>query len=340
MLATVGLSAITLWGAGGHDAEPASPKPSHVSSIHMDGKPNEVQPPSAPVPAPVPATAAETESASSAFARVEAARVEAAGAGPGAQQPSAAARPAREREARTARDTRDGKAEASASTDKHAKKAAAAPSGRRPALAVDDFEADDSEGPRLTVAPASGEIARTKAPAADLASKPLAATADAAPVQEVAKSVPAEPEIPVGLVELPNRGRVVVAPEPTKPVAGPASLAPGANDHASYDHAQVQFGTITTQAAVSKASIRNALNESAMRRCYTDALRLGAAGGAPMSAQLELTTNMGGRIASASVSGGLPKQLASCVEQVAKSGRVREVDTGTARATVMISFQP
>ncbi|HET6334405.1 MAG TPA: hypothetical protein VFG30_14375, partial [Polyangiales bacterium] len=172
----------------------------------------------------------------------------------------------------------------------------------------------------------------TKAPEA---AKPLAATTDSAPVQEVAKSVPIEPEIPVGLVELPNRGRVVVAPEPTKPTPAPASLATG-----SYDHAQVHFGTITTQAAVSKASIRNALNETAMRRCYTDALRLGAAGGNAMSVQLELTTNMGGRIASANVIGSLPKQLANCVEQVARSGRVREVDTGTAKATVTIEFQP
>jgi len=36
----------------------------------------------------------------------------------------------------------------------------------------------------------------------------------------------------------------------------------------------------------------------------------------------------------------LPKQLASCLEQVAKSGRVREVDTGIAKATVTLEFQP
>jgi serine/threonine-protein kinase len=342
MVATLGLSAMTLWGAGGRDSEPASPKPSHVSSMHMDGKADQndqAQPPSAPLPAPV----AETESATSAFARLEQANgaVAAAPAALASQQPTAAARPARtdraERADRTDQDARDVRAKAAPASDKHAnakKPAVAAPSGRRlQPLAADDFEANDSEPARFAVTPvASSDVPRTKAPEGG---KPLAATADGAPVQEVAKSVPIEPEIPVGLVELPNRGRVVVAPEPTKPTPAPASLATG-----SYDHAQVHFGMITTQAAVSKASIRNALNETAMRRCYTDALRMGAAGGNAMSAQLELTTNMGGRIASASVIGGLPKQLANCVEQVAKSGRVREVDTGTAKATVTIEFQP
>jgi hypothetical protein len=53
-----------------------------------------------------------------------------------------------------------------------------------------------------------------------------------------------------------------------------------------------------------------------------------------------MTTNMGGRIASASVLSGLPKPFASCVEQVARSGRVREVDTGTAKAIVVLEFTP
>jgi serine/threonine protein kinase len=347
MAVTLGLSAMTLWGAGGSDSEApaAASKSSQTSSVHMDGKAHEAQPPSAPTP-PVPvarehgqhAEHAEIESASAAFARVQQAANAAATASstPVSQQPSASARSARsDQDGREGRDVKAKAAPAENLGEKPGKKAAVTVGGRRlQPLAADDFEADDSEPARFTVTPAPSEGSRTK----DAASKPLAATADGAPGQAVAKSVPVEPEIPVGLVELPNRGRVVVAAEPTEPVkpaAGPATLAMG-----SYEHAQVHFGSITTQAAVSKASIRNALNEGAMRRCYTDALRLGAAGGGPMSAQLELATNMGGRIASANVSGGLPKQLANCVEQVAKSGRVREVDTGIAKATVTLEFQP
>jgi hypothetical protein len=68
---------------------------------------------------------------------------------------------------------------------------------------------------------------------------------------------------------------------------------------------------------------------------------MGAANPASTSAELELTTNMGGRIDSAALrSQALPKSLQLCIEQVAKAGRVREVDTGVARATVTLQFQP
>jgi hypothetical protein len=242
--------------------------------------------------------------------------------------------PAAQRNPRADRDVKP-----QAAPDKHGRKAAPAPvvAGRRlQPLAADEFDIEDVH-PRVAVTPvADGAGPRTKAPGPELTGKPAtpAGTVEVKPVQEVAKAPPSEPEIPVGAVELPNRGRVVVTPEPAKS-AGGSAVASG-----SWDHAEVRFGSITTQAAVSKASIRSALNESAIRRCYTDALRLGAAGNAPMSAQLELATNMGGRIATAKVTGSLPKQLASCVEQVAKSGRVREVDTGIAKATVTLEFQP
>ncbi|HKP63091.1 MAG TPA: protein kinase [Polyangiales bacterium] len=162
---------------------------------------------------------------------------------------------------------------------------------------------------------------------------------------EVKITADTEPEIPVGLVDLPSRQRPLadtataepkLASQPITPAVVTAGAVAG-----SFDHAQVRFASIVAQAAVSKASIRNALNEGAMRRCYSDALRLGAASPSPTSGRLDLETNMAGRIASATLSGaGLPKTLVNCIEAVAKSGRVREVDTGTARATVTLEFQP
>jgi serine/threonine protein kinase len=332
MVATLA-SALTLFGAGEHSNEPPSPKPSHVSSLHMDGKSEEAALP--PQSDRAPAPAADVESASAAFARV------AQGGAPASAVVPSSPLPAATRPARLDSRERDRDVKPLAASDKRAHKPApAGPARRLQPLAADEFDLEDGQS-AAPVASSDNAGARTKSPApapevAKRAAPAAAGPVDTTPVQEVPKASPSEIEIPVGLVELPSRGRVVVTPESSKPAAaGPASPVTG-----SYDHAEVHFGTITTQAAVSKASIRNALNESAMRRCYTDALRLGAAGASRMSALLELTTNMGGRISSASVSGGLPKQLASCVEQVAKSGRVREVDTGTAKATVILEFQP
>jgi serine/threonine-protein kinase len=347
VLATAGLTAITLFGAGQHESGSSAPnKSTYVSAMpteaRRDARDDQMATRDArdvrdviepPVPMP---SAPEVESASSAFARVEQAASASAAAATSvasSQPPAAAPRAARadrEREARdrAERDTRDVR-DVPDTKDKQARKAAPLSGpGHSPQqpLAAEDFETDDE--PRLSVTPVAasgGELGR-RAPGAELSRQ----TASPEPPAQVAKT--AEPEIPVGLVELPSRGRVVVTPDPAKPAVIPASGSP--------DHAQVHLGAIVTQSAVSKASIRGALNDAGLRRCYQDALRLGAAGGAPMTAQLELVTGMSGRVATANVTGGLPKQLASCIEQVAKSGRVREVDTGTAKATITLEFQP
>ncbi|HKU36687.1 MAG TPA: protein kinase [Polyangiales bacterium] len=192
-------------------------------------------------------------------------------------------------------------------------------------------------------AAAAFETTKVKAPAPEVAAKSQVTVTPVAQSAEIeVKPVDLEPEIPVGLVDIPTRphaadgeAKVSVTQAGAPPVVT-ASVMP-----ASFDHAQVRFTSIVTQAAVSKASIRNALNESAMRRCYSDALRLGTASPAPTSARLDLETNMGGRIATATISSpGLPKTLINCLEGVARSGRVREVDTGIAKATVTLEFQP
>jgi hypothetical protein len=295
-----------------------------------------------PPPAPLPSmpNVAEVESASSAFARVEHAASASTAAAVAPTQPSAAPiRGARERDLREAReqearDARDARAKVAAQ-EKPGRRLAAAPAPAhhpQQPLAAEDFEDSDLE-PRIAVTPAAGNNdagPRAKQSAADSASKQSVLTVAVEAPVEIAKA--SEAEIPVGLVELPTRGKVVVTPEPAKGITPTVSGSP--------DHAQVHLGSIVTQSAVSKASVRGALNESALRRCYQDALRLGAAGGVPMTAQLELATAMNGRVSTANVTGGLPKQLANCVEQVAKSGRVREVDTGVAKATVTLEFQP
>jgi hypothetical protein len=144
-------------------------------------------------------------------------------------------------------------------------------------------------------------------------------------------------------VPAPQPVAVAPAPEPVEPVAVapmktivaaavPAPLPP----MAAVGAGQVIIGNVLTR-GVPKASLRSALNVPAMTRCYQDAQRKGV--GDAGTATLELSTNMGGRITAARVSDGLPRPLRECIEQVARSGHVRDVDTGEAQATVELKFQ-
>jgi serine/threonine-protein kinase len=171
----------------------------------------------------------------------------------------------------------------------------------------------------LAVAPAPVEpvaVASVKT----IASNPLAAPAPVAPVKTIPTAPLAAPA-PVAPVKT-----VVAAPFPA-PLPPMAAVADG----------QVIVGNVITH-GVPKASLRSALNASAMTRCYQEAQRKGM-NGAGGTATLELSTNMGGRITEARVSDGLPKPLRECIEQVARSGHVRDVDTGEAQATVELKFQ-
>jgi eukaryotic-like serine/threonine-protein kinase len=301
-------------------AASVDPRPASPSDVHMEAPPPPA-PPTVSAPAPVAALASSTAVAP-AHSAPESTVLN-------FQQPSAAARAVSEPVQRPARE-----------------RTAATRGKPQPPAAETQSELAPSTLRTPRSAAATFEPNRVKAPAPEVAAKqsPAVAVIQASEL-EIRALTDVEPEIPVGLVDLPNRQRSLAESEPheasvaSHPVipavvtAGPAT--------GSFDHAQVRFASIVTQAAVSKASIRNALNEGAMRRCYSDALRLGAASPAPTSARLELETNMGGRIAIATLSSsGLPKTLTNCIEAVAKSGRVREVDTGIARATVTLEFQP
>jgi eukaryotic-like serine/threonine-protein kinase len=108
----------------------------------------------------------------------------------------------------------------------------------------------------------------------------------------------------------------------------------------SYDDAQVSIGAATASAGVSKASVRGALNSAALSRCYREALQRRAAPTSTTEVRLDFATQDNGRITSASVQGALPKSLRECFEQVARVGRVREVDTGSTKASVSLTLQP
>lgn len=135
-----------------------------------------------------------------------------------------------------------------------------------------------------------------------------------------------------------------VAPEPAHKAPEPppvAVAAPGPQPLAAsnVEQAKVAIGS-THSRGVAKANVRAALNQAAFTRCYRDARRSGVGPSAAASASLELNTDMSGRITSARLGGALPKSLRECVEQAARVGQVRGVDTGEAQATIELQFQP
>jgi serine/threonine protein kinase len=180
------------------------------------------------------------------------------------------------------------------------------------------------------------------------------AVADALDVPEPSESVepasdaPAAPALPA-IVTTPSQqpAAALATAAPVAPAVAlrfdpPPTAAPSASHRVDPARASVSIGMpVTHHAAVSKASLRGALNQSALTRCYQDALRSGNAPAQPTDARLDLTTGMGGHVVSASLDAStLPRPLRQCIEQVARAGRLREADTGEAQASVTLRFQP
>jgi serine/threonine protein kinase len=107
------------------------------------------------------------------------------------------------------------------------------------------------------------------------------------------------------------------------------------------ERAHVTISSIAARAAVSRASVRGALNLEAITDCYRAGLRSGGAPARRLDANLVLTTNMLGGVASAVLTApALSDGPRRCIEQVVRRGRVREVDTGAAQANVALRFEP
>jgi hypothetical protein len=130
---------------------------------------------------------------------------------------------------------------------------------------------------------------------------------------------------------------VAVAPEAKAP-AKPAGLV---SEPAVIDHANVSIGGINSRSAVSRASVRSALNVGAMTACYRSALKDGSAPSLALNAEMSVTTSSNGSVSEASLEApSLPAALRHCIEQVARRGRVREADTGEAQASITLAFSP
>jgi eukaryotic-like serine/threonine-protein kinase len=199
-----------------------------------------------------------------------------------------------------------------------------------------------SDGPTL-VLPAAAISGRSTAPAAKTegaaAAEPETGAAPQADHPMTALASPLAESAPAKPAPQPVASRLA-APAAQPATASPAAPLAPAPAGLNVASARVAIGS-TSGHSVSKASVRAALNQGALDHCYRDALRNGHVAPARYSGRLDIATNMGGRIVSASMdAAALPKSLRQCIEQTARTGRVREVDTGEAQASIELSFEP
>jgi chitodextrinase len=132
----------------------------------------------------------------------------------------------------------------------------------------------------------------------------------------------------------------VSAPAASKPEdAVAAAQAPRKSIDPARAH--VAIANVAVRSAVSKASVRCALNMGAIDGCYRDALRARSAPEESVTGQLELAADVTGNVTRAALDAPqLPAALRQCVEGVVKRSRVRESDTGQAQATIALNFEP
>jgi len=166
----------------------------------------------------------------------------------------------------------------------------------------------------------------------------LESAQSASSVSPVTEPAPAPaPPVP-GVRPLASTPTAVIARQPIAPLPAPAAQPDPAGLAA---RARVSIADAFTRAAVSKSSILNAINQDGITQCYQSGLRNGVGPTRPISARLDFSTNLSGRIVFASLHGSeLPKQLRECIEHVTRQGRLREADTGEAQASVTLTFQP
>ncbi|HKP58720.1 MAG TPA: hypothetical protein VJV78_18495, partial [Polyangiales bacterium] len=190
-----------------------------------------------------------------------------------------------------------------------------------------------AEHTSIQMAIATGlESGPAEAAAAPAANEPVPARIELPALEEAQPVAEAEPVL---AAPKPIILSTISPPAPASEPAAPSTASRSARD------ISVAIGDGTSHGGVSTGSLRSALNQAAITRCYRDAVQNGEAPARPVSAQLEIGTNMSGRITSAKLSGGggLPTRLVRCVEEAARLGRVREADTGEVRASFELTFR-
>jgi len=121
--------------------------------------------------------------------------------------------------------------------------------------------------------------------------------------------------------------------------AAPTATAPPP-EPLVLDAAKVSFGSASATNGLSGSNVKASLNLAGITRCYKDALK---AKGSPVggTATLSMAIDDTGHVTSASLGGaGFLPAMKGCVEGIARSAKVKGVDTGDATATVSLTFSP
>jgi hypothetical protein len=146
------------------------------------------------------------------------------------------------------------------------------------------------------------------------------------------------PPSPATVVEV-ERQAAPAAPVPVAaPSPAPPPPPPPRPTTVDVEHASVSVASVSITSGIPGANVRAAVARLPLARCYREALR-DRGSPAPGTATLQLSIDASGYVTSAVLRDAqfLPA-LRGCIEQAARSLRVRDVDTGEATATVTLSF--
>ncbi len=155
-------------------------------------------------------------------------------------------------------------------------------------------------------------------------------TADPVPTATTAAPTATATVVPTATATVTATATTTAAPTATTPPPEPLVL----------DAAKVSFGAASATNGLSGSNVKASLNLAGITRCYKDALK---AKGSPVggTATLSLAIDDSGHVTSASLGGaGFLPAMKGCVEGIAKSAKVKGVDTGDATATVSLTFSP
>ncbi|MBK7400956.1 MAG: serine/threonine protein kinase [Myxococcales bacterium] len=150
------------------------------------------------------------------------------------------------------------------------------------------------------------------------------------PVPTAATTAPTATATAVPTATVTATATTTAAPTATAPPPEPLVL----------DAAKVSFGSASATNGLSGSNVKASLNLAGITRCYKDALK---AKGSPVggTATLSMAIDDTGHVTSASLGGaGFLPAMKGCVEGIARSAKVKGVDTGDATATVSLTFSP
>ncbi len=183
---------------------------------------------------------------------------------------------------------------------------------------------------------ASATVAATTKPTSTWGG--VAATAATTATPTATTAIPTATVEPSGTATATATATATVTATATTTAAPTATTPPP--EPLVLDAAKVSFGAASATNGLNGSSVKSSLNLAGITRCYKDALK---AKGSPVggTATLSLSIDDTGHVTSASLNGaGFLPAMKGCVEGIARSAKIKGVDTGDATASIGIVFSP